>query len=94
MSDIASYSYNHSIVPLPPAHNIFCVFVLMYKSAGLVAPVLAEVLYDKGGPVAPLLVFGPTMIITGFFAGEVSYSGIFYTSSASTRWINVSPLSL
>lgn len=71
MADIASsYSYSRSVVPLPPPHNILCVFVLLPKSAGLAAPILAEVLFDKGGPVAPLLVFGPTMIITGIFAGE------------------------
>lgn len=44
--------------PLPP------------PSSGLLAPILAEVLYDGGGPAAPLLVFGPLMIITGVAAGE------------------------
>lgn len=36
----------------------------------MLAPVLAEVLYDKVGPCAPLAVFGPTMILTAIFAGE------------------------
>lgn len=36
----------------------------------MLAPVLAEVLYDKVGPFAPLAVFGPTMILTAIFAGE------------------------
>ncbi|CAN0128374.1 unnamed protein product [Ectocarpus sp. 8 AP-2014] len=39
------------------------------RLGGLLAPVLAEVLYDGWGPVAPLLVFGPIMIITGIAAG-------------------------
>lgn len=38
--------------------------------SGLAAPVLAEVLYDRGGGAAPLLVFGPIMILTAIFAGE------------------------
>lgn len=64
----------------------FCVYCARRtKSAGLAAPVLAEVFYDKGGPVAPLLLFGPTMILTGFFAGESFDSGISCNSSTSTR---------
>ncbi|CBN77753.1 major facilitator transporter [Ectocarpus siliculosus] len=39
------------------------------RLGGLLAPVLAEVLYDGWGPVAPLLVFGPIMVITGIAAG-------------------------
>lgn len=31
---------------------------------------MAEVLYDGGGPAAPLLVFGPIMIVTAVAAGE------------------------
>ncbi|CAM9479814.1 unnamed protein product [Ectocarpus sp. 13 AM-2016] len=41
------------------------------RLGGLLAPVLAEVLYDGWGPVAPLLVFGPIMIITGIAAGMI-----------------------
>ncbi|CAM9992240.1 unnamed protein product [Ectocarpus sp. 4 AP-2014] len=41
------------------------------RMGGLIAPMLAEVLYDRGGPVAPLLVFGPIMIITGIAAGMI-----------------------
>ncbi|CAB1098718.1 unnamed protein product [Ectocarpus sp. CCAP 1310/34] len=41
------------------------------RLGGLLAPVLAEVLYDSWGPVAPLLVFGPIMIITGIAAGMI-----------------------
>lgn len=40
--------------------------------SGLAAPVLAEVLYDRGGRAAPLLIFGPIMILTAIFAGEQS----------------------
>ncbi|CAM9684267.1 unnamed protein product, partial [Ectocarpus sp. 6 AP-2014] len=41
------------------------------RLGGLLAPVLAEVLYDGWGPVAPLLVFGPIMVITGIAAGMI-----------------------
>ncbi|CAM9239572.1 unnamed protein product [Ectocarpus fasciculatus] len=41
------------------------------RLGGLLAPVLAEVLYDDWGPAAPLLVFGPIMIITGIAAGMI-----------------------
>ncbi len=41
-----------------------------HKRSGLLAPILAEVLYDGGGPAAPLLVFGPLMIVTALAAGE------------------------
>ncbi|CAN0217966.1 unnamed protein product [Ectocarpus sp. 12 AP-2014] len=41
------------------------------RLGGLIAPMLAELLYDRGGPVAPLLVFGPIMIITGIAAGMI-----------------------
>lgn len=37
---------------------------------GILAPVLAEVLYDRGGPAAPLLVLGPCMIVAAIAAGE------------------------
>ncbi|CAM9239647.1 unnamed protein product [Ectocarpus fasciculatus] len=41
------------------------------RMGGLIAPMLAELLYDRGGPAAPLLVFGPIMIITGIAAGMI-----------------------
>eukprot|EP00904_Undaria_pinnatifida_P013101 jgi/Undpi1/8921/HiC_scaffold_26.g11382.m1 len=41
------------------------------RLGGLAAPIIAEVMYDKGGPAAPLLVFGPTMIITAIAAGMI-----------------------
>lgn len=37
---------------------------------GILAPVLAEVLYDTGGPAVPLLVFSPIMAIAAIAAGE------------------------
>lgn len=37
---------------------------------GIMAPVLAEVLYDRGGPAVPLLVLGPCMIVGAIAAGE------------------------
>lgn len=36
----------------------------------MLAPVLAEVLYDKG-PVWPLAVFCPIMLLVAIFAGEI-----------------------
>lgn len=39
-------------------------------ASGMLAPVLAEVLYEHVGPFAPLAVFGPTMVLTAIFAGE------------------------
>lgn len=47
-----------------------CFFLWGLLCPGLAAPVLAEVLYDRGGRAAPLLVFGPIMILTAIFAGE------------------------
>ncbi|CAN0092871.1 unnamed protein product [Pylaiella littoralis] len=41
------------------------------RLGGVLAPILAEVLYDRGGPPAPLLVFGPIMIITAVAAGMI-----------------------
>lgn len=41
---------------------------LPLRVSGMVAPVLAEVLYDKG-PVWPLAVFCPTMLLVAIFAG-------------------------
>ncbi|CAM9370337.1 unnamed protein product [Ascophyllum nodosum] len=41
------------------------------RMGGLVAPILAEVLYEKGGAIAPLVVFGPMMIITGVAAALI-----------------------
>eukprot|EP00903_Cladosiphon_okamuranus_P008140 g7839.t1 len=41
------------------------------RLGGLSAPIMAELLYDKGGPAAPLLVFGPIMIITAVAAGMI-----------------------
>lgn len=48
--------------------------VVVIVDAGILAPILAEVLHQRGGDVAPLVVFGPMMIITGVAAGESSIS--------------------
>lgn len=45
-------------------------YLVSYYCTGILAPILAEVMYDKGGPVVPLLVFGPLMIIAAIAAGE------------------------
>lgn len=45
---------------------------------GILAPIVAEVLFDKG-PLWPLAVFGPCMILTGICAGErVRVIGVFW----------------
>ncbi|CAN0067204.1 unnamed protein product [Scytosiphon promiscuus] len=40
------------------------------RVGGLLAPVLAELLYDGWGPAGPLFVFGPILAIAGVAAGE------------------------
>ena len=41
---------------------------ILRRVSGILAPVLAEILYDKG-PVWPLAVFGPSMIVVAIFSG-------------------------
>ena len=38
--------------------------------SGVLAPILAEVLYDMG-PIWPLAVFGPAMALTAIFSGQL-----------------------
>lgn len=47
-----------------------CLSSVVVLDAGLLAPILAEVLHQRGGEVVPLVVFGPMMIIGGVAAGE------------------------
>ncbi|CAM9707857.1 unnamed protein product [Pylaiella littoralis] len=41
------------------------------RIGGILAPLLAEILYDKGGPAVPLLVFGPLMIVAAVAGGMI-----------------------
>ena len=68
-----------------------CLRRLWLRSSGMVAPVLAEVLYERG-PVWPLAVFCLTMLLVAIFAGEflvgraaaLRFSCFFFGAAAAT----------
>ena len=42
----------------------------LYLASGLLAPMLSEVLYEKG-PIWPLAAFGPSMVLAAVFSGQL-----------------------
>ena len=41
-------------------------------ASGLLAPILSEVLYEKG-PIWPLAAFGPSMVLVAVFSGQLNF---------------------